>query len=190
MNKGRRWIPGFEGLYSVEREGAVFKRDDRQMKPRIDRYGYANVRLSRDGKKSWKKAHRVVCEAFHGAPPTATHHAAHLDNDPLNNHCENLAWLTPKENNAHKLIFGTHQDMAGEKHPCARLSDDDVAAIRERASAGESGRALGREYGVNQSHISRIVRGRRRKASPNCDHPNIAIGIGSTVCGKCGQDLN
>ncbi len=42
------------------------------------------------------------------------------------------------------------------------LSDADVAAIRAAAASGKSQFDIAREYGVTQTHISRVVNGSRR----------------------------
>lgn len=44
------------------------------------------------------KVHRLVCEAFHGVPPTQKMVVIHLDEDATNNRPENLRWGTQKEN--------------------------------------------------------------------------------------------
>lgn len=44
------------------------------------------------------KIHRLVCEAFHGAPPFAKAVVIHLDENAMNNKPENLRWGTQKEN--------------------------------------------------------------------------------------------
>lgn len=41
---------------------------------------------------------RLVCEAFHGPPPTAKSVVIHRDENSLNNKPENLRWGTQKEN--------------------------------------------------------------------------------------------
>lgn len=54
--------------------------------------------------KTFKVA-RLVCEAFHGAPPFELAVVMHLDDDPANNRPENLRWATQKENlNAPQFI--------------------------------------------------------------------------------------
>jgi hypothetical protein len=46
----------------------------------------------------------------------------------------------------------------GEGHGNAKLSEEDVAAIRERYATGcVTQKQLGREYNVNQSTISSVV---------------------------------
>lgn len=56
-------------------------------------------------------AHRRICEMTHGPAPSGRHHAAHSCG---NGHlaCVNpnhISWKTPKENEADKLIHGTHK---------------------------------------------------------------------------------
>ena len=47
----------------------------------------------------------------------------------------------------------------GEMHPRAKLTDDDVRAIRRRWEAGERQKKLSEEYDIPQSQISKIVNG-------------------------------
>jgi hypothetical protein len=44
------------------------------------------------------KVARLVCEAFHGAPPASGAVVMHLDENAANNRASNLAWGTQKEN--------------------------------------------------------------------------------------------
>ena len=57
-------------------------------------------------KKKTYKSHRLICEAFNGAPTDEKNVCMHLDEDARNNRPENLAWGTQKENlNAPKFIL-------------------------------------------------------------------------------------
>jgi Mor family transcriptional regulator len=47
--------------------------------------------------------------------------------------------------------------MAGERHGCAKLRNDDVVAIRQRVAAGERRSSLAQEYGVSLPAIDKIV---------------------------------
>lgn len=44
------------------------------------------------------KVHRLVCEAFHGAPPFEGAVVMHIDENSANNRPDNLKWGTQKEN--------------------------------------------------------------------------------------------
>ncbi|WP_208609489.1 HNH endonuclease signature motif containing protein [Streptomyces atriruber] len=54
-----------------------------------------------------ESAHFLVCVAFHGPRPTASHQVAHGDGDPTNNRPCNLRWATPAENSAGAVRHGT-----------------------------------------------------------------------------------
>lgn len=122
-----RPAPGFPD-YAVSSEGRVKRavpdwrgRNGTILKQRTDRY--AHVTLYRDKKPSLVLVHRLVCAAFHGAPPSSAHHAAHNDGTSTNNHARNLRWATPSENEADKVAHGT--SLAGrpsvvpvERRPC------------------------------------------------------------------------
>jgi hypothetical protein len=72
-----------------------------------------------------------------------------------------LAWETRIQNAADRLRDGTN--IAGERHPDAKLTDAQVAEIRTRYASGDVlQRELAAEYGVLQNHISRIVNMVRR----------------------------
>lgn len=53
--------------------------------------------------------------------------------------------------------------VQGERHPRARLSDREVAAIRKERAAGATTVELGKRYGVTRAHVSRIATGRSRR---------------------------
>ncbi len=50
----------------------------RKLKPRVDRDGYLRVAIvPPTGRAVYRQVHRLVCAAFHGAPPTPRHEAQH-----------------------------------------------------------------------------------------------------------------
>lgn len=51
--------------------------------------------------------HRIVCEAFHGAPPSEGMLARHLDDNKLNNTARNLEWGTRLQNWQDSVRNGT-----------------------------------------------------------------------------------
>lgn len=151
-----RGVLGFETNYMVSSEGHIRNRSTgKLLLGERDKDGYRSVNLARGGKSLKRRVHRLVCEAFHGPCPEG-HQAAHLDGNNRHDAADNLAWKTPKQNNADKVLHGTHQ--AGERHPRVKLTVQQVADIR---ASGSSSRALASEFGVNQSQIVRIKNGAR-----------------------------
>ncbi|PKE47263.1 endonuclease [Macrococcoides caseolyticum] len=107
------WKPanGYEGYYevsnkgrlrSVERkatykDGRTFRYKSRLIKGRLDQKGYVLYGLNVGGKKSSKRIHRMVAEAFIPNPYNKET-VNHIDGDKKNNRLENLEWATYSEN--------------------------------------------------------------------------------------------
>ena len=145
-----RWKTG----RSAHPAGYVFK-------PLIKRYGsvyYAVVRLTLDGARKHRFVHRLVCEAFHGKPPTAEHHAAHWDGDSLNNRLENLRWATPQENINDRERHG--RTSRGEHRYNSRLKNTDIPKIRALIAGGHTLRNIGDRFSVAKHVIFDIKRRR------------------------------
>ncbi len=105
----------------------------------------------------YPQVNRTVCLTFHGNPPSEEHEAAHLDGRTHNNRPENLAWKTPTENAADKVMHGTAP--IGANNARARLDETIVATIIDRYAGGEKSSRLAIEHQVTVSNILAIVRG-------------------------------
>jgi hypothetical protein len=129
-----------------------------RQQPDNKRGGYMLVSLQL--KPGWKKTFqvaRLVCRAFNGEPPSPRLHCAHLNGVRNDNRPENLAWATPRENEAHKLLHGTK--LRGERHHCAKLTAEQVEAIRRAPRTFGSGVELAEKYGVSTTQICSIRKG-------------------------------
>ena len=104
----------------------------------------------------YPQVNRAVCEAFHGAPPSARHEAAHLDGNSRNNRPLNLVWATPSENAGHKVLHGTAP--IGEGNGCSRLADDDIPRIFSECAGGRVYSEIAAMFGVSISSISLVIR--------------------------------
>ena len=132
----------------------------RVLKPFIRADGYPMYILRQDNRSWHKKAHQLVAEAFIGPRPSAKHEVCHWpDRTRSNNHYSNLKWGTSRDNKQDAILHGTFRE--GETHHNARLSAQDVRAIRARYASGELQRVIGEDYNMPQAHVSRIVTGRR-----------------------------
>lgn len=178
MERAERWRPvtEYEGLYEVSDHGRVRSTDrtvvsanrwggltrsirGQLLKPGLDNHGYARVSLCRAGKKTFKKVHRLVCEAFLGPRPSGMV-TRHGPGGQLDNRLANLSYGTPAQNHQDKIRDGTFRygTSRGERHGMAKLTAAAVAEIRRRHAAGEIQVSLASEYGVTQAAISRITR--------------------------------
>ena len=118
--------------------------------------GYGRMKLA--GVDTY--AHRVAYEAHYGEAPGSLHVLHSCDNP----RCCNPAHLSlgdHAENNRQRAERGRNADVKGEKNPAHKLTDQQVAEIRElRGTKTQS--KIAEMYGVRQSQISRIQTGSRR----------------------------
>lgn len=145
----------------------------RILAPWVGNHGYETVCLFRDGVGRRRLIHRLVCEAFHGPPPTPAHQAAHGDGTRRNNRADNLRWATRSENMEdarrhgvlavgvrHGRTTSPEKTPRGERHGRAKLTEVQVVAIRAAPRSPGSGRALAALYGVSPAAISFIRSGK------------------------------
>lgn len=106
-----------------------------------------------------KKSHlvaRVVCSRVHGLPPTPKHQAAHSCGKGHEG-CVNpnhLEWKTQTQNEADKIGHGTA--WGTRKHHWAKLTVEQVQAIRLRHASGEARTSIARDFGVSAHHVWQI----------------------------------
>jgi len=101
---------------------------------------------------------RMVCEHFNGPPPTPAHEAAHSCGNGKYG-CvtpKHLRWATHIENEADKIVHGTH--TRGERSWHAKLTEKDVRKIRTLKDKMFQ-REIAKKFGVCQQAIAQIFKG-------------------------------
>lgn len=118
------------------------------------------------GKFGNDHAHRTAWELTYGPIPEGQHACHSCDasypvGDITYRRCvrpDHLFLGTNAENTADKISKG--RDCRGEASPSAKLTADDVEAIRSEYAAGQvRQRDLAKRFGVSRSQIGNIVRG-------------------------------
>ena len=148
-------VIGFEDHYSVSDKGRV-RRDEggkgavagKILKGSPGNNGYPRVLLRVGGEKTYADVHVLETRAFKGECPVGFE-VHHIDEDKTNNALPNLEY---REKYQHGSLH-----KAGEVHPNAKLTNDDVRVIRELYAVGVSQRALAARFGVCQSWVSNVV---------------------------------
>lgn len=127
-----RPIPGFVGIYEVSDHGRVRSLDrtitfsdgrsrfakGRVLKPWVQKDGGYLCVILKDGSENRRKAlvQILTLEAFVGPRPSGLV-GCHNDDDPLNNHINNLRWDTYGGNNSDMVRHGSHPQASKTKCP-------------------------------------------------------------------------
>lgn len=155
------WRPvlGWAGIYEVDQYGHIRRVNSPLVRATsTDRYGYLRVTLRHGQRIETMPIHKAVSRAFLGPPPEG-HGVNHKDANTRNNHVSNLEYLTPGDNSRHAAELGRR---SGEFNANAKLTADDIEAIREAYEAGGcTQKQLADRFGVSQVQISNIVRRRK-----------------------------
>jgi len=180
-------IEGYKGLYAITRDGRVWSYPKRvnsfqgswmrlykfvNIKNRITPHIQYTVALSKEGVCKRRQVHRLVAQTYILNPDNKPQ-VNHIDGDPLNNHVDNLEWVTGFENMQHAQKTGltnqhTKKSMAnrslqGKKNwkiaakAHRMFTMEEAAKIREyHKSNNKSCRAIAKELRCSNKTISNI----------------------------------
>lgn len=128
-------------------------RSGQRINGHIDADGYKHFWI----KGRSHKAHRLVCEAFHGPEPEGKPVVAHNDGNPRNNHYSNLRWTTQADNLADRIAHGTMN--YGSRNGMAKLTDETVAKIAAFLRDGHTHQETADRFKTCRQNISKIAAG-------------------------------
>jgi hypothetical protein len=154
-----QWRPvvGYLGLYEVSSEGRV-RSCKRRLKPLAqvkNKRGYLQVNIYRDGQVRNFLVHRLVARSFIGEIPEGWQ-VNHKNGRKKDNRVENLELCTPEQNRKHAWELGLCRPKRGEANPKAKLTEDDVRAIRRLRAQGVTARKVGDKFGVTERTVYSI----------------------------------
>lgn len=133
---------------------------EKALKPSKD--GYLKVDLYKDGIATTKRVHRLVAEAF-VSNPNSKPQVNHKDGNKRNNCCDNLEWVTNKENSAHAWNTGLARPsygMLGKKNPNGGRKGKPIEIV-ETGEEFESTIECAKKIGGNFRHINDCLKGRQ-----------------------------
>jgi len=105
-------IEGYEGLYAIEINGAVWaypkksRLNGRWLKQTINRCGYSYVCLFKNGETKNVNIHSLVAKSFVSGRDEGLQ-INHIDGNKSNNNASNLEWVSASENRKHSFRIGT-----------------------------------------------------------------------------------
>lgn len=161
------------GVYEIDSEGRIWRLKighrfgfipcDRRRAEHVTTCGYYQMQFGHRGEKYNVHVNRIVWVWFNG-PLSRDLVVDHKNGDKLDNHPGNLEAITKSENSLRANAAGL-RDVRGEKHPRARLTDREVALIRNIYASGRASQyALADRFGVARPTIGGIVTGRERQS--------------------------
>ena len=171
-------VPGYENRYLVSNHGRVFSlnfhrsgrcvelaQNDLVDKRRTSGTRYKYVKAYYINPKTSTLVHRLVALAF--IPnPNGLPQVNHKDGNKSNNYADNLEWIDGAGNVRHAAKEGLRTYPNGDKHPMAKISEDDAAEIKLRIILGERCVDIAKKMGVSIYTVYDIKRGKSWEKLP------------------------
>lgn len=177
MNTIEEWkdIKDFEGLYKISNKGRIKALErkvigkfnsvrtikEQYLTPTDNGRGYMVVALYKNGKRYFKKVHRLVAEAFIPNPENKSE-VNHIDGNKKNNYVENLEWVTTKENCRHRQdnnLGNIEAATIAKYKPVIKYDLNTGEELEEFPSAKSAAEAAG----SNRSEsVARVARGEKK----------------------------
>ncbi len=144
--------------YTISSKGEVYSIDNnRYLAPVKSYYGYHQVTLCYQKKRSTRLIHRLVADAF---IPNLQNKPQinHIDGNKFNNSVENLEWVTSKENIKHSIDTGLTKNK-GVQNKRAICTEEQVRNFCELLEDFPKGNILklGKSVGLNRSQAYSIL---------------------------------
>ena len=140
-------IKDYEGKYYITPQGDVVNAKGKTLAPTINKKtGYKTVSLWRNNIGSSKTIHRLVALTYLTNPNNLPE-VNHIDGNKLNNHVDNLEWVTRSENMIHAYAIGLAK-------PTKLLDTSTYGPLLERFLLGESMTALATEHPASLTRVT------------------------------------
>ena len=162
-------IEGTNGMIEVSDDGQIrslLRGEPYILKTQIDNKGYRRIRVTINRKKMQFKVHREVAKAFIPNPDNLPQ-VNHIDGCKDNNKCDNLEWVTNKDNCHHAIKNGLWDSVYEgakrynetiKKAVIGYYTGDNESYSRYFGSVREA-----EEY-VGSRHITDVLKGKRSHA--------------------------
>lgn len=146
---------------TVTRRGILHAIKERELSGCVTKGWYPRVMLRAEGRTKWTLIHRLVANSFI-ENPLRKPEVNHKDGNKINNHADNLEWVTSSENSMHAhAVLGAPNPprLVGNQNPSSKLTETQVAKIRAWYKTGNHTlRSLALIMNVSKDAILLIVK--------------------------------
>lgn len=162
--KGEMWLPvnGTNNAYWISNHGRLMCTNwrgtgrKRVMLPAKDGKGYLRTMIKYPDKYRTVKVHRLVAQAWIPLVD-GKNHVDHINSNKQDNRCENLQWVTNRENTMKAYKEGRFKSFKGSKNGTSKLTESDVRELRILFKQGWTRKQLGEKYGVAPATIKDAI---------------------------------
>lgn len=145
--------------YEVSPLGIVrHTKSGRINKGSVNKDGYVYLTLTLRGKCKKQYLHRILALAFIPNPDNKPM-VNHKDAVKSNNSLDNLEWATAFDNNTHAIKNNLSKKAIGSANGKTKLTEEDVAAIKQLIIEGKSNTYIGKLFNVSPTTVSGIKTG-------------------------------
>lgn len=128
--------------YKVYEDGTVIsKRTDKPLVTPINDRGYKLVQIWDEGKLRTFTLHKLVSLVFHGETPSGLE-VDHKDNNKLNNHINNLAFVSRSANIKKMWEHQGTSSISGFNSHCIKYSEDEFKEVLALIQQGTPNREI------------------------------------------------
>ena len=148
-----RAVVGYENVFEVSKCGKVRRiksAKGAQLKLTIHSRGYLQVGLCYKNKAKTNLVHRLVAMAWVEGDHSLS--VNHKDGNKLNNHADNLEWISLADNTRHQHKTGLSSKVT--RYKPSKIMPSDYPLIVERLKKGEQRKTIAADYNCSLSLIS------------------------------------
>jgi len=123
--------------------------------------GYQQINLTLVGNvRQGFYVHQLVGKEFVAKEHDKQEFLIHIDRDKLNNHFENLKWLSREELTAHQIKLGLFDARNRKDHSRYKMNPSSVRALKQQLRRGKTKkRILAKNFGITVEQLRKIEKG-------------------------------
>lgn len=178
-----KYIGGYEGLYSINKDGDVFSHNRGKFKATRLRNGYPAITLFKNGHGKSFSIHRLLAISFIPNPENKIE-VNHINGIKTDFRLENLEWVSHSDNQKKRVNFiytqGMRNNIIIQQLKKRKLTYASAKRVRELYKTGEySLMDLSRKYGLHKKSILSIIQNKTysRSADDVIEKLNLRRGM-------------